>query len=1056
MGCSGSVHTAEGPRAAKTSDVCITCTNPVQSSEDFAAFFGVWIMKTCAELRLSCTNGRPLLGARDARPGSREEQALRAAVLGCRVVVCIVNIPPTGPWPPPGYSSELAWAAENFIPVVPFYDGDRYSWKEVCKWKVDLPALFRSGLGPIMYHRKQHEQAKVQLSEALKRGLKVSRKAAAAAVGDGGESSDAESIGPPLRMDELSLAERKLMRGEKPPERPKEEAEDGMLGLQRSDFERAGLVRRQLERTNSLRDINVETALALLAKRSAVRQESSPEAAGREDLGDDVLAAREGGCRLEFLPGFGPDNQTFLLRGPCHRVLRPVKGILKKKQDKREPREPLKVRQAEREEFVMDKRLRLAPVDTEERRHAFAVQQLQQHLDSLQADDVHEFMTIQRCLQDGVKELGLVLRALRLIKAFLELHLSLHPRAIQQGLVPALVAAMRAHTDVDVAVTCSASLAALLQGAAEAAGTEASEEAGGSAVDSAAKSGAPEVVSNAMRTFPACEMLQEHGCRSFGFMCQTSEDNKVSAGYKKGKKQESNIMLRSQARRLVARYGGVAVALVAMQKFPSNGRLQAGGCMVLGRISGANLHEHHRRNKDGGGVIGAVVAALARHPRDREVQRWGCSALRHFSSNSQENKSFIAKRGGVEVLCTAVRQFRTADGFVVSAALGTLCHLASKHPANKQLIYEAGAMDLVIAALGGKPEAELAIAGCGLLHNLACDEALKREIVKLGGRELAERLVASDAQAVRNLARVLQRTLAPPQEATDDPFGSIFATRTPGAAAQRPTSRRGRKKAKAALNGLGKDEAESEEERDRSGATCSTNDAVSDAGESVASSSASGGSSYSAGGRRRPGKARESSGKGRFGKVWGEEGASAAGTDVAAASAGLGAAVPRPRPPPQPPPRPGDGPDDTTGHAGSGDVASAIISELSDAESYLSLEANSCFGDSDVANELQQLSRVRVRRDRPRQHRSAGRDRSPEAAQGYVPPPRTRGSIAQRRGHEPSQPPDVGEAVAFEQTPSEASSVARRAKGLAGRLSASLGGMEERVAGRLDRLASRT
>merc|ERR1740138_1303162 len=92
-------------------------------------------------------------------------------LLASRVVVCIVNHPKEGEFPPPGYSSEITWAAECHIPIVPFYDADRFCWKDVCNWKVDMPQIFRSGFNPVRYHRQAHEQAKKQLSSTIRQAL---------------------------------------------------------------------------------------------------------------------------------------------------------------------------------------------------------------------------------------------------------------------------------------------------------------------------------------------------------------------------------------------------------------------------------------------------------------------------------------------------------------------------------------------------------------------------------------------------------------------------------------------------------------------------------------------------------------------------------------------------------------------------------------------------------------------------------------------------------------------------------------------------------------------
>ncbi|CAE8648131.1 unnamed protein product, partial [Polarella glacialis] len=206
------------------------------------------------------------------------------------------------------------------------------------------------------------------------------------------------------------------------------------------------------------------------------------------------------------------------------------------------------------------------------------VQQLQQHLDGLQVDDVQELITVLRCLQDGVEEGSLVIKSLRLLRAFLERHLSLHDRASQQGLVPALVAAMRAHPHLDVMVSGVAVLSALLEGAGRrgllgsdvasinvALGPGGGEDlpvlsaaTGEDLVTLVAKSGGIDVLTDGLHRYPACEQLQERGCCCLGLLAKGGQQpNRVSAGYQRGKHAESAVMLRSQARRLISRHGGL-------------------------------------------------------------------------------------------------------------------------------------------------------------------------------------------------------------------------------------------------------------------------------------------------------------------------------------------------------------------------------------------------------------------------------------------------------------------------------------------------------------------
>ena len=62
-------------------------------------------------------------------------------------------------------------------------------------------------------------------------------------------------------------------------------------------------------------------------------------------------------------------------------------------------------------------------------------------------------------------------------------------------------------------------------------------------------------------------------------MCQ------VSADYTKGKHQESSVLLRSQARRLVVKQGGLELLLNAMQRFQRNLLLQRSAAMAVGQLS---------------------------------------------------------------------------------------------------------------------------------------------------------------------------------------------------------------------------------------------------------------------------------------------------------------------------------------------------------------------------------------------------------------------------------------------------------------------------------------
>lgn len=1031
----------------KKHDVCVTSTSPVLSSEDFAAFFAVWIVRVCSELGLSAASGRPQLGAAELKQGSREWNALRTAIVASRVVVCIVNVYPEGKWPPPGHEAELAWAAAEGIPVVPFYDADRYKWKEVCNWRTELPSAFRSGLGPIRYRRASHAQAKDQLNDTLRLALadEAAQREAQLLADEGREASEAGEAATARKALELELSrkERRLLGNAAPSKRtPRGEKmgrvaaaalalEDGEWGdglglerLGRADFERAGLVERRLERTPSLRDINVEAALQMLSKRAA---------AAVRPRGVDLLAPRDGGVRLRFLDGKGPaDLQVEGRSEPAHHLLAPTRGILKKKGKKSEGEKLSLAASADRASSA--KQLRLGASDGgDDPRFRFALQQLQKHLDELKAEDVHELTTVIRSLKDGVQEAVLVVRALPLLRTFLEVHMSLHARALKQDVVVAIVAAMNAHDDsVDVLVNGCGAIAALLAGSVVDARTvDASGEV--DCVSLVTKQGGLEAVVAGMRRFAACEALQDRGCRCLALLARGSVANKVSADYRRGGKVESNVILRGQARQLIARHGGVPLLLDGMRRYPANAELQAAGCLALGQLGASEVRVKKRAAE--GGVIGLVMRALGQHAEDAGVQQAACGAFRQLASRSQQNKDSIGDLGGVKKICEAAHRFLgTSHRRVPVEAFGALCHLASKHAENKQRIFDCQALELVIEALKveAEVEVELAYAGCGLLHNLSCDDAIKRHVVKLGGRELAERLEKHSSSAVRGVAHVLARTLAPPETSGGDPFCSMFATRTLGTTnSKRVTSRRGRKKAAAALQGLN-DEVEGldmdapqpVEECHRQKKTpkvrrmSDDDDAKSEGGASDASAASnfSDGSTYSGSRRHRPGEKKQSTR--RFNSAWDEE--KSLGEDSTKA------------------------PDEDNRSE-----VSTVVSEASSDASALSLEANECLAKGDLAGALGHEFRVRS------WHGAEAPDRRKRLKER-----RAQGAPAGRGA------PDAGVRVAPFATPSEvsvapsawsasASAVPRetretRESGISGRLSRTMSNLEKEATKRLD------
>ena len=173
-------------------------------------------------------------------------------------------------------------------------------------------------------------------------------------------------------------------------------------------------------------------------------------------------------------------------------------------------------------------------------------------------------MTVVRCLKDGADDNGLATRAIRLLGAFLQKHASLQARAVQQGAIPAITQAIRQHPAIDMNCSGYSALIAILEGSSglEQVGDDVKDQdippgmAGYVAL--MARSGAPEVVTTGMRIFPACELLQEKGCKLLGILCKDGDDNRVSSGYRYPKYDDnvcSKLVLSQEQKEVVVRRG---------------------------------------------------------------------------------------------------------------------------------------------------------------------------------------------------------------------------------------------------------------------------------------------------------------------------------------------------------------------------------------------------------------------------------------------------------------------------------------------------------------------
>jgi hypothetical protein len=77
-------------------------------------------------------------------------------------------------------------------------------------------------------------------------------------------------------------------------------------------------------------------------------------------------------------------------------------------------------------------------------------------------------------------------------------------------------------------------------------------------------------------------------------------------------------------------------------------------------LAGNNPELKRRLATDG--ACEAVIAAMRRHPADRNVQEQGCWAVTTLGTGSPDNRKRLGRRGAVKVVVVALRAFRNDKG----------------------------------------------------------------------------------------------------------------------------------------------------------------------------------------------------------------------------------------------------------------------------------------------------------------------------------------------------------------------------------------------------------
>ena len=219
---------------------------------------------------------------------------------------------------------------------------------------------------------------------------------------------------------------------------------------------------------------------------------------------------------------------------------------------------------------------------------------------------------------------------------------------------------------------------------------------------------------------------------------------------------------------MITKSGGIELLVRGMLGFPNDLEIQENGCAALCNLI-ANRHDTKVRAARSGSIR-AVILSMKNFPFEPELTQMACAVLRSLALGVPENKVSIVAQGGIRQLCEAMARHRT-NADVNMQAIAALCNLTSHFAENKRAICEAGGLEMTIAALLMHPTSqELQQQGNGLLHNLACEELLRPQLVAAGALRVATAAMQHPARSVQSLGQMLQRQL---QSEPAKPAGSL-------------------------------------------------------------------------------------------------------------------------------------------------------------------------------------------------------------------------------------------------------------------------------------------
>lgn len=189
----------------------------------------------------------------------------------------------------------------------------------------------------------------------------------------------------------------------------------------------------------------------------------------------------------------------------------------------------------------------------------------------------------------------------------------------------------------------------------------------------------------------------------------------------------------------------------AMTAFPDDAEVQKEGCRAFRRLSSVassnssmtagddiqvNLHNCSKIAK-GGGIVAVLDAMKLQSGMSRQMHREGIRVLRNVLCAQPDCKSIISENNGVEVIVNIMQSNLDASHIQEDACI-VLWSISFKESETQTELLKCGGIPAIIQAMTKHTESEkIQYHGCGALHTLSNNKALKPVILKNGGFDAA-------------------------------------------------------------------------------------------------------------------------------------------------------------------------------------------------------------------------------------------------------------------------------------------------------------------------------